>query len=73
MLLALQQIEDLVGKKVANGGMGSGSAQTLERLTTSVGIWDQITPVYKSSNEGAAALQNGEVDAFQMLVSVPND
>ena len=69
----IHQFEDLVGKKIANGEMGSGSAQTMERLATSVGIWDQITPVYKSSNEGAAALQAGEVDAFQMLVSVPND
>ena len=69
----IHQFEDLVGKKVANGGMGSGSAQTLERLTKLVGIWDQIIPVYKGSNEGAAAFQTGEVDAFQMLVSVPND
>ena len=69
----IYQFEDLAGKKVANGGMGSGSAQTLERLTKSVGIWDEIIPVYKGSNEGAAALQAGEVDAFQMLVSVPND
>ena len=69
----IHQFEDLVGKKIANGGMGSGSAQTMERLAKAVGIWDQIIPVYKSSNEGAAALQAGEADAFQMLVSVPND
>ncbi|MDE0470181.1 MAG: TAXI family TRAP transporter solute-binding subunit [Candidatus Poribacteria bacterium] len=69
----IHQFEDLVGKKIANGRMGSGSAQTMERLAKSVGIWDQIIPVYKSSNEGAAALQTGEADAFQMLVSVPND
>ena len=69
----IHQFEDLVGKKIANGGMGSGSAQTMERWAKSVGIWDQIIPVYKSSNAGAAALQSGEADAFQMLVSVPNE
>ena len=69
----IHQFEDLIGKKIANGGMGSGSAQTMERWAKSVGIWDQIIPIYKSSNEGAAALQSGEADAFQMLVSVPNE
>ena len=69
----IQQFEDLAGKKVASGEIGSGSAQTIERLATSAGIWDQITLLYKGSNEGAAALQAGEADVFQMLVGVPND
>ena len=69
----IHQFEDLVGKKIATGRMGSGSAQTMERLAKSAGIWDQITLLYKGSNEGAAALQSGESDAFLMLVSVPNN
>ncbi|RKU17829.1 hypothetical protein C6500_14570 [Candidatus Poribacteria bacterium] len=69
----IHQFEDLVGKKIASGRMGSGSAQTIERLAKSAGIWNQITLLYKGSNEGAAALLTGEADAFQMLVSVPND
>ena len=69
----IHQFEDLAGKKIASGKLGSGSAQTIERLAKSVGIWNQITLLYKGSNEGAAALQVGEADAFQMLVSVPND
>lgn len=69
----IHQFEDLVGKKIASGSIGSGSAQTIERLSTSAGIWNQFTVVYKGSNEGAAALQTGEVNAFHMLVSVPND
>ena len=69
----IHQFEDLVGKKIASGRMGSGSAQTIERLAKSAGIWNQITLLYKGSNEGAAALLAGEADAFQMLVSVPND
>ena len=69
----IHQFEDLVGRKIASGRMGSGSAQTIERLAKSAGIWNQITLPYQDFNEGAAALQTGEVDAFQMLVSVPND
>ena len=69
----IHQFEDLIGKKVASGRIGSGSAQTMERLATSAGIWDQIIPVYKGSSEGAAALQTGEANVFHMLVSVPND
>ena len=69
----IHQFEDLIGKKIASGKMGSGSAQTIERLAKSAGIWNQITLLYKGSNEGAAALLAGEADAFHMLVSVPND
>ena len=69
----IHQFEDLIDKKITSGRMGSGSAQTMERLAKSAGIWNQITLPYKGFNEGAAALQTGEVDAFHMLVSVPND
>ena len=69
----IHQFEDLVGKEIESGRMGSGSAQTMERLAKSAGIWNQITLPYKGFNEGAAALQAGEADAFHMLVSVPND
>ncbi len=69
----IHQFEDLIGKKIATGRIGSGSAQTMERLAKSAGIWDQIMPLYKGSNEGAAALQSRESDAFLMLVSVPNN
>lgn len=69
----IHQFEDLIGKRIASGQMGSGSAQTMERLARSTGIWEQIIPVYKGSSDGAEALRTGEADAFQMLVSVPND
>ena len=69
----IHQFEDLVGKTIASGRVGSGSAQTIARLATSAGIWDEIIVVHKGSNEGASALRTGEVNAFHMLVSVPND
>ena len=69
----IQEFADLAGKNVATGGLGSGTAQTLERLATAAGIWGQITPVYKGGTEGAMALQSGEADAFLWLVGIPND
>lgn len=69
----IHQFTDFVGKKIATGRLGSGSAQTLERLARSTGIWEQITPVYTSTTEGADDLRDTTVDVFQWLVSVPND
>lgn len=68
----VHQIEDIVGKKIACGPSGSGTAQTFERLTKLMGIWGQFTPIYKGGTAGAEALQDGQVAAFQWLVSVPN-
>ena len=69
----IQNFADVAGRKVANGAMGSGSAKTIERLTRLLGIWDEITPVFKGGNDGVEALVSGEVDVFQWLVSVPNE
>ena len=69
----IQAFADLAGKNVATGEVGSGTAQTLKRLATAAGIWEQITPVYKGGTAGASALQSGEADAFLWLVSIPND
>lgn len=69
----VHQFEDIVGKKVASGPSGSGTAQTLERLAKAAGIWGEFTPIYKGGTAGAEALQDGQVAAFQWLVSVPNN
>lgn len=66
------QFEDIVGKKIASGASGSGTAQTLERLSKLAGIWGEFTPIYKGGTAAAEALQDGQVDGFQWLVSVPN-
>ncbi len=68
----VHQFEDIVGKKIASGASGSGTAQTLERLSKLAGIWGEFTPIYKGGTAAAEALQDGQVDAFQWLVSVPN-
>ncbi len=68
----IHQFEDIVGKKIAMGAAGSGSAQTLERLAMLAGIHDRFTPIYKGGIAGGNALRDGQVDGFQWLVSVPN-
>ena len=68
----VHQLEDIVGKKIATGASGSGTAQTLERLAKLAGIWGKFTPIYKGGTAAAEALQNGQVEGFQWLVSVPN-
>ncbi len=68
----IYQFEDIVGKKIASGASGSGTAQTLERLSKLAGIWGKFTPIYKGGSAAAEALQDGQVAAFQWLVSVPN-
>ena len=68
----IHQFEDIVGKKIASGASGSGTAQTLERLSRLAGIWGKFTPIYKGGSAAAEALQDGQVEGFQWLVSVPN-
>ena len=68
----LHQFEDIVGNKIACGAPGSGTAQTLERLAKSAGIWGKFTPIYRGGTAGAQALQDGQVGGFLWLVSVPN-
>ena len=68
----VHQFEDIVGKKVAMGAAGSGSAQTLERLAKLAGIHGKFSPVYKGGTAGADALRDGQVSGFQWLVNAPN-
>ncbi len=64
--------DDIVGTKVACGAPGSGTAKTMERLAKAAGIWENITPIYRGGTAGAQALQDGQVQGFFWLVSVPN-
>ena len=69
----IHQFSDFVGKKIATGRVGSGSAKTLERLTQAAGIWEQIMPVYAGPQESTEALRDGEAEVFHQLVSIPNN
>ena len=69
----VHEFEDIVGKKIACGATGSGTAQTLERLAETAGIWNKFTPIYRGGTNGAQELQDGNAKGFFWLVSVPND
>ena len=68
----IHKFEDIVGKKIACGASGSGTAQTLDRLAKSAGISGKFTPIYRGGTAGAQKLQDGQVKGFLWLVSVPN-
>ena len=64
--------DDIVGTKISCGAPGSGTAKTMERLAKAAAIWENITPIYRGGTAGAQALQDGQVQGFFWLVSVPN-
>ncbi len=55
---------DLVGKKVAVGGQGMGTALLSERLFKELGIWDEIDVAYLGGGNQVTALRDGQIDAF---------
>lgn len=65
-------LADLEGKSMAVGGAGSGTQLSLERLLTSVGIYDSITPVLVAGQNASDQLKNRQVDAYHALFGVPN-
>ena len=68
----IHHFDDIIGKKIACGAPGSGTAKTLERLAKAAGIWGQFTPIYRGGSPAAQELQDGQVKGFMWLVSVPN-
>jgi TRAP transporter TAXI family solute receptor len=68
----ITSLADLEGKTVAVGGAGSGTQLSLERVLTSVGIYDSITPVLIAGQNASDQLKNRQVDAYHTLFGVPN-
>jgi len=69
---SLQQVRDMVGKRVAIGPKGSGMVQHIHTIFGVLGIsFDEFTPVYMSFEEGGQALEAGDVDA-QWQCPYPN-
>lgn len=65
-------LADLEGIDMAVGGAGSGTQLSLERLLTSVGIYDTINPVLVAGQNASDQLKNRQVDAYHALFGVPN-
>ena len=69
---SLQQVRDMVGKRVAIGPKGSGMVQHIHTIFGALGIsFDEFTPVYMSFEEGGQALEAGDIDA-QWQCPYPN-
>jgi len=69
---SLQQVRDMVGKRVAIGPKGSGMVQHIHTIIGVLGIsFDEFTPVYMSFEEGGQALEAGDIDA-QWQCPYPN-
>ena len=69
---SLQQVRDMVGKRVAIGPKGSGMVQHIHTIFGVLGIsFDEFTPVYMSFEEGGQGLEAGDIDA-QWQCPYPN-
>lgn len=68
----LRDPRDLIGERVAIGNPGSGTAMAAERYFSSLGLWEQIVPIFVGFKMGMEELQKGRVEALWMLVGFPN-
>ncbi len=62
----------LAGKRVAIGNAGSGAAANAELFFTELGIFDSIDKDFLGYRAAAAALQNGQIDAFWVFTGFPS-
>ncbi|MBU0676132.1 MAG: TAXI family TRAP transporter solute-binding subunit [Proteobacteria bacterium] len=68
----ITSIEQLVGKRVAVGGPGSGAASAAQRFFTSVGLWDKMNIEFLGYSKAASALGDNLIDAFWVFAGYPN-
>lgn len=67
----IKTVKDLYGKRVSIGEADSGVADNAKDILEAYGIYDGIKVEYKSFEESAEALKNGEIDAFFCTASAP--
>jgi TRAP transporter TAXI family solute receptor len=63
---------DLRKTRVAIGNHGSGSALSAELFFRSLGIWEEITPIYANVTMSLSELSQWGVEAVWLLVGFPN-
>ncbi|MFW6031391.1 MAG: TAXI family TRAP transporter solute-binding subunit [Myxococcota bacterium] len=68
----ITSLADLEGIDMAVGGAGSGTQLSLERLLSTVGIYDTINPVLVAGQNASDQLKNRQVEAYHALFGVPN-
>lgn len=69
---SVQTPYDLRHKRIAIGNPGSGSAFAAQRFFSSLGIWEEIIPIYVGFDMGLDDLRRKNVDAVWLLVGFPN-
>jgi hypothetical protein len=70
----IHSIEDLKGKRVAIGNMGSGSAVSAEFIFNAAGITnDDYFPVYERFTKATESLKDGYIDAVFYIGGIPAD
>jgi hypothetical protein len=68
----INKVEDLVGKRVAVGGPGSGAAGSAQRYFTSLGLWDKMNVEFIGYSKAASALGDNLIDAMWVFAGYPN-
>lgn len=68
----INNISDLVGKKVSVGERESGVLQNADQILMSHGLtFEMIETVYMSFTDAATALEKGQIDAFFITAGAP--
>ncbi len=67
----IKSVSDLVGKRVAIGAAGSGTAVEAEIILRAAGVWDKITVQNLDFAQAAEALKLGQVDAAFVVAGIP--
>ena len=68
----IASVADLEGRTVAVGGAGSGTQLSLERLLSTLGVYDSLDPVLVAGQNASDSLKNRQVEAYHALYGVPN-
>lgn len=68
----INKVEDLVGKRVAVGGPGSGAAGAAQRYFTSLGLWEKMKIEFLGYSKAASALGDNLIDAMWVFAGYPN-
>ncbi|MDA0699728.1 MAG: TAXI family TRAP transporter solute-binding subunit [bacterium] len=64
--------DNLVGKRIGVGAIGSGTHLSIERLLRQAGILNDVTLVHVSGIAASEDLQAGRIDAYHVLLGTPN-
>jgi uncharacterized protein len=68
----ITSLADLAGKQVAVGDLGSGTHMAMHRLLTAIGVARDVRFVFAGGQTASQMLKDGRVDAYHVLVGVPN-